>query len=104
MKRMAFFAMALVIAMTVIVAPRAAFGREREDTIRIEYTVEQQGHVRLSVFDAEEKLVVILVEDYLYPGNYTTIWNTADLAGGMYSGVLTCGDAVTDWTLIAVRK
>ncbi|MEO8231762.1 MAG: C39 family peptidase [Ignavibacteriota bacterium] len=50
----------------------------------ISFSIPQDGLVKLSVYDILGNEIEILVDDYLGAGNYTTSFNAANLASGVY--------------------
>ena len=50
----------------------------------ISFSIPQAGLVKLSVYDILGNEIEILVDDYLGAGNYTTSFNAANLASGVY--------------------
>jgi hypothetical protein len=61
-----------------------AFPNPFNPSTAIEYAVEQDGPVRLEIFDLLGRSVAILVDEEKPAGTYRTLWNAGSLAGGMY--------------------
>jgi len=59
----------------------------------IQFAISEFAQVRLSIYDLNGRLVNILLDDILNPGNYTSVWNGADgngykVSSGIYLVVL----------------
>jgi predicted CXXCH cytochrome family protein len=50
----------------------------------INFSLVRSGHVRLHVYNMAGQIVATLADGQMAPGNYTTNWNGANLAAGMY--------------------
>jgi hypothetical protein len=51
---------------------------------RIEYLVEEPGHVRLAVYDVTGRLITELVSGFKQAGEHTVEWNAGNLPSGAY--------------------
>ncbi|MGD0038485.1 MAG: choice-of-anchor D domain-containing protein, partial [Bacteroidota bacterium] len=61
-------------------------------TTTIEYTLPQQSHVKMVVYDIMGREVAILVDEFKNAGRYSVIWNATRCASGVYFCRLTMGD------------
>ena len=50
----------------------------------INYTISDMDHVILSVYNLTGQLIETLVDDQQNAGNYTLVWDAAQLPSGMY--------------------
>jgi hypothetical protein len=50
----------------------------------ISFTLPQDGHVRLSIYTIEGKLVTVLVDDFVNSGYHTYTWDARNMPSGMY--------------------
>ena len=50
----------------------------------IKYSVPDRKHVHLSVFDAQGREIVNLVDEYKGPGNYQSVFDASGLTSGVY--------------------
>jgi hypothetical protein len=57
-------------------------------TTRIEYEIIERGHTELSVYDANGRRVVMLVNGDIEPGRYAVSFDAGELPSGMYFCVL----------------
>ena len=51
---------------------------------RLRYTLPTEGSVRVSMYDAQRRLVAVVVDDVQAAGPHDAIWNTAAVAAGVY--------------------
>lgn len=57
----------------------------------VEFSIPENGLVKLIVYDLLGEQIDILVSIYLEAGNYKTIWEAKELAGGIYFYNLSSG-------------
>ena len=69
----------------------------------IGFTIGRQAHVDLSVYDAAGKLIRILVEGHLQPGDYETKWKPENVQPGVYSCVLQMDEAVISRRMVLLK-
>ena len=60
----------------------------------IEYSVPQQGHLKLEVFDIAGQKVETLFDGFQETGYYTIAWNASDYSSGVYLYRITLEDRV----------
>ena len=69
----------------------------------IEFSLPRSGHVRLKMFNMLGEVVTTLVNEELNVGTYTTQWNAADVASGIYFYRLQAGDFVDMKKLLLLK-
>jgi uncharacterized delta-60 repeat protein len=74
----------LSISLPVEYALRQNWPNPFNSSTRISYDIAQTGRVSLKVFDVLGQEVTTLVDGVLPAGSHTILWNTADLATGVY--------------------
>ena len=70
----------------------------------IEYSVEQQSHVTLKVYNILGQEIAIIVDRELSPGNYSTILNASNWTSGIYISNITITELNTKKEIILSRK
>ena len=50
----------------------------------IEYSLPENGHVTMTVYNVSCQVVVVLKDEYQQAGNYSIIWNASDKPSGLY--------------------
>jgi beta-glucanase (GH16 family) len=73
-------------------------------TTSIAYTIDQDEHVRLEVYDATGRKVDTLVDEHRNPGTYSVIFDGTDLAPGLYTCKFSSGDFQESKHLLRVNK
>ena len=53
-------------------------------TTKVDYSVEQAGNLRLSVYNILGQEVAVLHNGFQTEGNYQAVWNAGELASGVY--------------------
>jgi len=53
-------------------------------TTSLEYSVANDTHVSISIYDISGQVVESLVDDYKYAGNYNIVWNAHNYSSGIY--------------------
>ena len=74
---------------------------DQETTISFE--VEEEQHVRLSVWDVTGQAVVVLVDDQLPAGMHEAVFSAADLPSGVYFARLAIGARIESHKLTVAR-
>jgi hypothetical protein len=69
----------------------------------IEFSLPRSGHVTLKVFNILGEVVATLVNEELNVWTYTTQWNAADAASGVYFYRLQAGDFVDTKKLLLLK-
>lgn len=69
----------------------------------IPFTLADDSHVTVSIYDAAGRLVTELVDDYLSAGDHQARWDAADAASGVYICRLTAGNTVYARKMTLVR-
>ena len=73
------------------------------DQIHIEYSLAEESKVRLEVFDVLGKVIEILDEQVLNPGNYSTKWDASSQSEGTYFLKLTTEESSAMRKIILIR-
>ena len=50
----------------------------------IEFSIENDGYTKVSVYNLQGKLIEDLVDDYKSSGNYDVVWNATNYSSGVY--------------------
>lgn len=53
-------------------------------TTTIEFSLSEQSHTRLTIYDVLGREIATLINDRLPSGNYSVLWNAATVASGVY--------------------
>ena len=69
----------------------------------IEFSLPQASHTTLKVYNMVGEEIATLVNEELNVGTYTTQWNAADMASGVYFYRLYAGDFVATKKLLLLR-
>jgi len=69
----------------------------------IEYSIPASGHVRLSVFDASGRELIVLVNKEQYPGNYEVIFNPDRISGGILFCQLKAGSCIITRKMVYMK-
>ncbi len=54
----------------------------------IEYTIPNDGHIKLTVYNSFGQKVTTLKDEYQQTGNYSVTWNASEFSSGMYFCIL----------------
>ena len=69
----------------------------------IRYSIPNQSHVVLKIYDLTGREIKILVNDIKTPGNYSVSFNASELSSGIYFYKLTAGDFVQTKKMVLVK-
>ena len=53
-------------------------------SLRIDFSLESQGHVKLTIYDLSGRRVAVPVEGDISPGSHTCVWDAAGMPAGVY--------------------
>jgi hypothetical protein len=69
----------------------------------INYSVANDGHVEIIIYDAAGRLVEELVNGHQDGGKYSVTWNASNQASGMYFAKMVAGDVVQTQKLVLLK-
>ena len=69
----------------------------------IEFSVNQNAKIDLSIYNLNGQLVEIILNDFIYPGTYTINWDASNYSTGMYLLVATNGNYSETKKLMLVK-
>lgn len=69
----------------------------------IKYELQNNGFVKLAIYDSNGREVATLVEGWMNAGTYETVFNGADLSSGIYFARLQAGNFVQTQKLMLVK-
>jgi hypothetical protein len=72
-------------------------------TTSINYSVANEGHVEIMVYDAAGRLVEELINGHQDGGSYSITWNASNQASGMYFAKMVVGDVVQTQKLVLLK-
>jgi len=72
-------------------------------TTSINYSVANEGHVEIMVYDAAGRLVEELINGHKDSGSYSITWNASNQASGMYFAKMVVGDVVQTQKLVLLK-
>lgn len=72
-------------------------------TTTINYKVEQDNHVSLTVYNVSGKQVAELVNEFMSAGQYNMSWNASELPSGVYFAVLQSGAQMTTQRMLLMK-
>lgn len=73
------------------------------DATTISFGIETAGHVRIRVLDLTGREIIVLVDEALAAGNYTTRFEPGTLAAGVYVYTLEAGGQVASRRMLVIR-
>jgi hypothetical protein len=72
-------------------------------TTSINYSVANESHVEIMIYDAAGRLVEELVNGHQDGGSYSISWNASNQASGMYFAKMIAGDVVQTQKLVLLK-
>jgi len=69
----------------------------------INYSVANNGHVEIMIYDAAGRLVEELVNGHKDGGSYSVTWNASQQASGMYFAKMISGDVIQTQKLVLLK-
>ena len=69
----------------------------------IEFSISQNAKVDLSIYNLNGQLVEVILNDFVYPGNYSLEWDASNYSTGMYLLVGTYGNHSETKKLMLVK-
>ncbi|SVB74042.1 uncharacterized protein METZ01_LOCUS226896 [marine metagenome] len=72
-------------------------------TTSINYSVANESHVEIMIYDAAGRLVEELVNGHQDGGSYSITWNATNQASGMYFAKMIAGDVVQTQKLVLLK-
>ena len=69
----------------------------------IEFSISQNAKVDLSIYNLNGQLVEVVLNDFVYPGNYSLEWDASNYSTGMYLLVGTYGNYSETKKLMLVK-
>ena len=69
----------------------AAYPNPFNPSINIDYLINNQSNIKFHFYDINGRLLEIVDKGFLYPGNYTLIWEPDFIPSGQYFIVISDG-------------
>jgi hypothetical protein len=69
----------------------------------IRFSLPQSDHVSLTVYDLMGRKIATLIDERMEPGEYSTVFDAAGIASGMYIYRITAGARVTTRRMILLK-
>jgi hypothetical protein len=85
---------------TDLTADLSVYPNPVKEKAHIEYSVAQDGPVRIAIYNNLGQQLTILVNEYLEEGNYSTAWSATGYQEGVYICRMTSGDRTITKTII----
>ena len=61
----------------------SAFPNPFNNSIRIDFTINDPGYVDIGIYDIKGKWVINLIGEHMHSGNYHIVWSGTDVSGNL---------------------